>query len=498
MRKKGTLVNNRYRILCQIGKGGTSEVYKVYDTHVTRELAMKVIKTDNPDLIMLAKSEIEMLKSIKYPLFPEIYDAFCDEGFVYIISEFIYGRRLCDVIQSKGLSRDESLRIIGRVAEAIGYLHDFRPPILYLDLKPENIILNESLLPILVDFGIACRVMDKRVCMGTYGYSPPEQYGNGSEFLDERADIFSLGMTYLALRSATKPKREYSENIEFIKKSRIFSKQEKAFLLRAIAYNKSERFSCMTQVRREIQRIRDFPKKTVKKVTFFIGVLSVATAALFWIRTRGQRAFERQAALAMVGDASQYMKDGEYTREGMGIIRGFVESGCLSEETEQNFIYEMAKNSLYIQRDYKVAGIYFSKLDKQIYPFSTDYIRLCRMLSEFGQEPDAMRLIGIYYNDVLGMSECEDKYENLLIAAELFEMYETDRLEGIKKSIAVLEDARSLLEGENGVATNLSKERIRGYIEEISSLINTKETVARGIIATSVKGGNSVNVKTDI
>lgn len=496
--KKGTLVNERYRILCQIGKGGTSEVYKVYDTHVTRELAMKVIKTDTPNMIVLARSEIEMLKSIKYPLFPEIFDAFCDERFIYIISEFIYGRRLDEVIKDKGLSRDESLRIIGRVAEAISYLHDFKPPILYLDLKPENIILNEASLPVLIDFGIAGRLMDKRVCMGTYGYSPPEQYGIGAQPPDERADIFSLGMTYLALRSATPPKREYLENIEFIKQSPIFSKQEKAFLLHACAYNKSDRFSCMTIVRREIQRIRDYPKKTLRKITVFIGLISVATALVFLLRTKGRSAVERQAALTMVGDASQYMKDGEYTREGMGIIRSFVESGCLSEETEQNFLYEMAWNSLYIQRDYKSANVFYSKLNKQTYPFAEDYIRLCGMLSKFVEEPDASRLVGIYYNDVLNMPDSEDKYENLLIAADLFEMYDVNRLEGIKKSIAVLEDAVSILDAGKHDLSNLSKEQINKYKEEMINKIKKKEDVAKGITATSVKGGISVDVKTDI
>ena len=494
--KKGTLIYNRYRVLGRIGKGGTSEVYKVYDTHVTRELAMKVVRTGSPNMISLARGEIDMLKSIKYPLFPAIYDAFVLEGQIVIVTEFIYGRRLDEVIESRTVSVYEALRIVGRIADALSYLHDFKPPILYLYLQPENIIINENSLPVLVDFGIACRLMDKRVCMGTYGYSPPEQHHPDFGAIDERADIFSLGMTYLAIRSGKPPDRDYRKNIEFIKKSRVFNKREKAFLLRAVSYKKSDRFSCMTEVRREIERIRDYPKKTVKKLAIGLVFISIAAAGLYLLTTTGQKASERRAALSMVGDASKYMLDGEYTKDGIGIIKGFVQSGCLNRDTEQKFMYEMARNSLYIQHDYKSAAVYFSKLDRDIYPFATDYENLCRMISGFDEEYDNKKLIGIYYGDVLAMTPCTAKYENLIIAADMFGMYDNDRLEGIKKAITVLKSAQEEIDSEVIDNASCDKDTIGTLTEKIQRDIIQKENEAKEIYRQRMKGGLTANEKT--
>lgn len=487
--KKGELINNRYRVINQIGKGGTSEVYKVYDTHVARELAMKVLRNDNPRYSFLARGEIEMLKAIKYPLFPAIYDAFTAKGRIIIVSEYIYGQRLDEVIKSGGLSRDESLRIIGRIADALNYLHDFKPPILYLDLKPENIILNEDFLPILIDFGIACRLMGQRVCMGTYGYSPPEQYLSDSETIDERTDIYSLGMTYLAIRSGRAPDTDYNKNVNYIRKSRMLNRCEKAFLLRAVSINKSDRFSSMAEVRREIKRIRDYPKKTVKKVTIITAIASIITACTYISITSGQKAFEKNAAYSMIDDATRYMKDGEYTKEGMGIIKGFVQSGCLSKKTEQEFILEMAKNCLYIQQDYKTAAVYYSKLDDDDYPNAKDYENLCRMMSGFDEKYDKEKLIGIYYNDVLCMNAGEYKYADILIAADMFALYDENRLEGIKKSITVLQSAMEDMDKDVLNSSALSKEKADEYKKTMQEKIDEKERCAKEILKNKRKGG---------
>lgn len=488
--EKGEVINNRYKVLYRIGRGGTSDVYKVYDMHVGRNLAMKIVRCDEPAFYHLAKGEIDTLKSIRYPLFPTIHDAFAKGRSMFILSEYIEGVRLDDLISQNNISRDEALRIIGRIADAITYLHEQKPPILYLDLKPENIIMTNSGLPMLVDFGIATQITRKKICMGTYGYSPPEQYENGGRKIDERSDIFALAITYMAIRGGEPPGRELEKNREYIRKSKRFSKTERAFLLRATSYDKSDRFACMRDVKHEIQHIRDYPKKTVKKLIVSLLIISLSLIGGFTYRNSGYRKKEKEAAFDMARDASQYMIEGEYTKEGMGIIKTFVQSGCLSRETEQNFIYEVAKNSLYFQRDYQTAAVYYSKLDKQQYPSAGEYERLCRMISGFGDsDEDSLKLIGMYYGDVLEMAPSVAKYENVITASELFEEYEPNRIEGIKKSLTVLEGGISEIDKEGESFKEGEKAEIYGVRKKMIELQEKKNMRAKELCSKDA-GGN--------
>ena len=485
--KAGEIISDRYRILCHIGHGGTSEVYKAYDMHVKREVAMKIISTDKPYSYYLARSEADTLKSIKYPLFPAIYDVISDEGHVMIISEYIKGQHLCELMGTGKLSRSKQLKIIEQVAQAIGYLHDFEPPILYLDLKPENIIISENNLPVLVDFGIACRLMHRKVCMGTHGYSPPEQYSLEENALDKRADVYSLAMTFAALRCGKPPDKDYDTNIAFIKNSRLFGKLEKAFILKSISYDKADRFTDMSEVINQIKHIREYPRKMIKRFAILFTAVSCALLAVYLINNSRIKLKEKEAAFEMIGDAAQFMQDGEYTREGMEIIKTFVQSGCLNEKTEQEFIKEIAKNCLFIQHDYKTAAIYYSKLDADIYPTASEYAKLCRMLSGFNEEENWQYLVGIFYGDVIKMPFSENKYENILLISGLYEQYDEDEFEGISKSIAVLNAGiESLCEdGERNMS--LSDKEVNVIKERLNTALNEKEERAKSLYLKNMK-----------
>lgn len=485
----GTIINNRYRIIERVGQGGTSNVYKVFDLNVERFLAMKIIRCDEPAYYMLAQGEIDTLKSIKYPLFPTVHDAFVLDGGIYILSEFVEGVRLDKLIQSKNVSRDEALRLIGRIADALSYLHERKSPILYLDLKPENIIVNSSGLPMIVDFGIARQIKQKGICMGTVGYSPPEQYIPGNKKVDERSDIFALGMTYMTLRTGRPPDRDYDRNRDTIKKSRIFNKLEKSFLLRATSYEMDDRFSSVRDAKMEIQHIRFYPKKIIKRVICVLAAASVILTGEYLYRNSYYRNREKEAAYKMAGDASIHMEAGEYTKEGMGIIKTFVQSGCLDAQTEQTFIYELARNNLYIQKDYKTAAVYYSKLDNTKYPSAGDYCKICKMISGFlPMNEDSLRLIGVYYEDILEMDPSIAKYEDFIIAAELFEEYEKDEIEGIKKAVTVLESGIVSIDVEIDEVKTENRAEVGKIRERMSNLLETKTGRAEEISIQRVGG----------
>lgn len=114
--------------------------------------------------------------------------------------EYIEGRNLEKYIREKGAVRQEqAVKIACELAEVLIYLHESKLPVVYLDMKPANIILDDKGMLHLVDFGTAClryQEKEKTGCAGTCGYAAPEQLTvSGRGKADERSDIYGLGAT---------------------------------------------------------------------------------------------------------------------------------------------------------------------------------------------------------------------------------------------------------------------------------------------------------------
>lgn len=140
-------------------------------------------------------SETNILKTIKHPNIPIIYDQYEDEQAFYIVEEYIEALNLLDYIKQNGLF-GESLAIeIGiKLCKIISFLHSQKPtPILFLDIQPKNILIKDKKI-YLVDFGNSYYINEthkRELLLGTPGYAAPEQYKY--ENLDERTDIFGIG-----------------------------------------------------------------------------------------------------------------------------------------------------------------------------------------------------------------------------------------------------------------------------------------------------------------
>lgn len=140
-------------------------------------------------------SEINILKSIRHPNIPIIYDVEEDALAYYIIEEYIEGKTLSQYIAERGaLSQDEAVSIGIKICEIISFLHGQKPvPVLFLDVHPKNILINNDKI-FLVDFGssfFSDETEKRRFLMGSVGYAAPEQYRYDA--LDERTDIYGIG-----------------------------------------------------------------------------------------------------------------------------------------------------------------------------------------------------------------------------------------------------------------------------------------------------------------
>ena len=177
-----------------LGNGSSSSVYLAEHLKLNQYRAIKCIpKTQTRNASH--ELEVSLLKNLRHPGIPMIYDVEEDEEYYYIIEEFVQGESLSAFVQSHDNISQETIISVGiRLCEILSYLHTQKPnPVLYLDLKPEHIILYEDQLK-LIDFGIAAVLKDEgnqfHSC-GTRGFAAPEQYmGCG---IGTQTDVFGVG-----------------------------------------------------------------------------------------------------------------------------------------------------------------------------------------------------------------------------------------------------------------------------------------------------------------
>lgn len=191
------LLNGRYKVIEEIGRGAESEVFICHDIKLQSNWAMKRIRKGKFKLDDCYR-EVNILKDLRHPNLPIVIDFFEDDEFVYIIRDYIEGCSLKDHILLNGpLDFDELKRFMREMIDIIDYLHNRKNPIIYRDIKPENIIRDPKGKFYLIDFGIT-RVYKHNhdsdtVYMGTKGYAAPELYARAQS--DQRTDIYALGAT---------------------------------------------------------------------------------------------------------------------------------------------------------------------------------------------------------------------------------------------------------------------------------------------------------------
>jgi serine/threonine protein kinase len=151
--------------------------------------------------------EATLLQQLDHPGVPEVYDHFIEGGMPYLVMEYVTGQTLHEMLP-KGACLEPTVALarLRTVAEILAHLHARRPPIIFRDLKPANVIITESGDVKLIDFGIAWSASPAAVltqAVGTPGYAPPEQYAGGD--CDTRMDVYALGATAHRLLTGQDP-----------------------------------------------------------------------------------------------------------------------------------------------------------------------------------------------------------------------------------------------------------------------------------------------------
>ena len=188
-----------YRIIEQIGRGGMASVYKAYHATMDRNVAIKVLPEEfanDPGFRERFEREAKVVARLQHTNILPVFDYGQERNISYLVMPYIPTGTLKSYMKEKGaLPFDEAARIISQLSEALDYAH--KQGILHRDIKPDNVLFDESNNTLLTDFGLTRMVegggsLTGTGVIGTPAYMSPEQ-GQGLP-LDHRSDIYSLGI----------------------------------------------------------------------------------------------------------------------------------------------------------------------------------------------------------------------------------------------------------------------------------------------------------------
>ncbi len=266
----GHLLQERYRILGVLAVGGMSAVYRAQDlrfSKVQRLCAVKemVNSANDPEARAITvrnfERETSILATLSHPGIVQIYDRFTEGKRSYVVLEYVRGKDLETVLgEAPGfLSEAEVVSWAIQVCDVLTYLHSRRPqPVIFRDIKPSNLMLDEYGRIKMIDFGIAKMFQSgkKGTMIGTEGYSPPEQYQGVA---DTRVDIYALGATMHHLLSKRDPRLEppFSFEERPIRETNPgVSRELVEIVTRALAYDASDRYDSAEEMQRALMGLR--------------------------------------------------------------------------------------------------------------------------------------------------------------------------------------------------------------------------------------------------
>jgi len=322
----------RYRIIRLLAEGGMGCVLEAEQDQPRRTVALKVIRPGltSPEMLRRFEREWQTLGRLQHPGIAQVYEAgSADTGLgvqPYIAMEFVRGATLLEYARAQHLSTRERLELMIKVCEAVHHAH--QRGVIHRDLKPGNILVDETGQPKILDLGIArlTNVDDQRTrqtdlgqLLGTLAYMSPEQVLADPSQLDARTDVYSLGVILFELLAGHLPytlSRRLDEAVHTIREedptplssiSRTYRGDIEVIVAKALEKNKMQRYSSAADLAADIQRyLRDEPILARRPSTLYQlrkfarrqKALVAGVAAVFIVLIAGIVASNWEAALA--------------------------------------------------------------------------------------------------------------------------------------------------------------------------------------------------------
>lgn len=289
----GTVIDGKYEILKQIGKGGMSVVYLAMDKRLNKQWAVKEVQKNgrgkNGEVVVQSLvAEANMMKRFDHPALPRIVDIIDNGDTIFVIMDYIEGESLDKILEMSGpVDQEIVIEWAKQICDILHYLHTQNPPVVYRDMKPANLMLRPDGTVKIIDFGIAREYKEENIAdtkvLGTRGYAAPEQLDKEQQ-TDPRTDIYGLGATIYHLLTGkspakvdmhTKTVRQYNSNI-FIGLENIVKK--------CIEFDPEDRYQSAAELMYALEHYEEedeiFRKKQKKKLGLFIGAAGLSVLML--------------------------------------------------------------------------------------------------------------------------------------------------------------------------------------------------------------------------
>lgn len=398
----GMILDNKYEILTEIGRGGMSVVYLARDRRLNKQWAVKEVRKmsgslNNQVVVQSLLAEAELMKQLDNPYIPRIVDIIENETTIYIVMDYMEGMSLDKYLKEHGpLDQDAVVHIGIQLCDALDYLHSRKPPIIYRDMKPANVMLKdpETMSVQLFDFGIAREYKEGRtgdtVLLGTPGFAAPEQCRQGNQ-TDARTDIYGLGVTLYDLVTGHSPAVDFKLYPIRHWNSRLSDGLEH-IIMKCTREEPADRYQDCKELMRDLKRYKtldaQYRKGLKRKLRAFLvtAILSlVCLAGGFGMRAiYGWESVKNlESAITMAERESDYSQREEYYLEAIGYdpadIRGYEglielykqdssfttdERSVLQQQLQQNLeAIEARSLEDYVQLTYDIGTLYWFYYD---------------------------------------------------------------------------------------------------------------------------------------
>lgn len=286
----GSIIDGKYKILNVVGKGGMSVVYLAMNEKANKQWAIKEVRKDGMQNFEVVKQnlivETDLLKRLKHPHLPSIIDVIDRDGTFLIVMDYIEGNPLSKALETEGAQNQEDvIEWAKQLCDVLGYLHSRKPPIIYRDMKPSNIMLKPDGNVMLIDFGTAREYKSDSIadttCLGTQGYAAPEQFG-GQGQTDARTDIYCLGATLYHLVTGHNPCTPPYEMYPIRQWNPMLSSGLEEIIIKCTQRNPNDRYQSCAELLYELNHYTDLDIEN-KKIQSFKWKMFLTSVILMFI-----------------------------------------------------------------------------------------------------------------------------------------------------------------------------------------------------------------------
>ncbi|NBH98416.1 serine/threonine protein kinase [Anaerotruncus sp. 1XD22-93] len=484
--KVGTVLDGKYEILKQIGKGGMSIVYLAMDKRLNKQWAVKEIRKtasgkNNEVVVNSLLAEANLMKRLDHPALPRIVDIIDNGQTIYVIMDYIEGESLGKILKEYGAQPQEQvLDWAKQLCDVLEYLHSQKPPIIYRDMKPDNVMLKPEGNLKVIDFGIAREYKEKNLAdttiLGTRGYAPPEQHG--SRQTDVRSDIYALGMTMHHLLTGADPRNADYMYAPIRQWNLELSGGLERIIDKCTALDPEDRYQNCSELMYALEHYEEedgaYKKKQKRKLASFIIAASMSVVlGTAGLGAQAMGAYEHSRdyeQMINISDSAPYDEKvqsyleaidlaGTDTRAYLKLLDAYQENGQFGDEESKQFIarYNQNREQLetedreYLELAYESGITYFylySGGDStfrnralKAYPYFQSIVESKNTEYQYYEISQSYQIIGEFYtNYVVNATSVKEPtkeaYEGLLdslnICIDKVESYDYDDAANIK------------------------------------------------------------------